>query len=57
MDGPTFNDLLLYNIQFIKGEINETFYHEGPLEIDRSTPNGKQIINNLYKLNSLGFLL
>lgn len=46
----TWDELLLTNLKFIKGEIDHTLYHAGPL--DKETEPLKEI---LYEINRRGF--
>lgn len=46
-----FEDLLALNIEFIKGKLLKTPYHDGPLET-----NDKKFINKLVQLNKFGLL-
>lgn len=45
-----FEDLIEYNIKFLKGEIKATFYHCGPTD-----PETEPLLPDLIKINKYGF--
>lgn len=49
----TYDDLLKLNMEFIRGNLDMTPYHLGPLVIDVSSSN---LMNNLIKLHEYGIL-
>jgi hypothetical protein len=46
----TFDDLIKYNLKFLNGELQETFYHSGPVD-----PETVPLLGKLKTINSFGF--
>lgn len=46
----SFTELIQYNLKFLNGELDKTFYHDGPFD-----PETLPLLDKLKSINSLGF--